>query len=44
MRARTFGAVALVAIPVVTKLLRDRAVARNRERYAEVITGPAPPS
>jgi hypothetical protein len=44
MRARTFGAVAVVAVPLVAKLLRDRAVARNRQRYAEVITGPASPS
>ena len=43
MRARTFGVAAVVAVPLVAKLLRDRAVERNRERYAEVLTVPASP-
>ena len=41
MRARTFGAMAVVAIPLAAKVLRERAVAQNRKRYAAVITGPA---
>lgn len=36
-----FGVVAVVVIPLSAKVLRDRAVTRNRKRYVDVLTGPS---